>query len=82
MRANFIGSFTDVIQMLEKNPKADCSRLGVVCYASTSCANCRFRSARLLLKQQAAPQWLTEECRHDSSEECQELFAKAAGSTE
>jgi hypothetical protein len=48
----------------------------------TPCGNCRFRSARLLLKQQAAPQWLMEECRHDSGKECRELFANAAGSTE
>ncbi|HBI43364.1 MAG TPA: hypothetical protein DDY78_10990 [Planctomycetales bacterium] len=74
--------FYDVVEILEKNPKADCSQLGLVCYVVTPCGNCRFRSARLLLKQQAAPQWLMEECRHDSGKECRELFANAAGSTE
>jgi hypothetical protein len=72
----------DIVKMFEKNANADCSRLGVICYASNPCEYCRLRSARLLLKHQAAPQWLTEECRHDSSEECRELIAKAAGSTE
>jgi hypothetical protein len=72
----------DVIKILEKNPQADCSRLGLIAYALNPCENCRCDSARLLLKQQAAPQWLTEECRHDSSEECRELFANAAEPTE
>ena len=45
----------DVIKILEKNPEADCSRLGVIGYALTPCENCRFFAARLLLKQQAAP---------------------------
>jgi hypothetical protein len=72
----------DVNKVLEKNPQADCSRLGVICYALNPCEYCRLRSVRVLLKQQAAPQWLIEECRHDSSEECRELFTKAVGSTE
>jgi hypothetical protein len=72
----------DVNKIFEKNLEADCSRLGLIGYALTPCENCRCDSARLLLKQQAAPQWLIEECRHDSSEECRELFAKATGSTE
>jgi hypothetical protein len=72
----------DIVELFEKNANADCSRLGIICYVSNPCEYCRFRSVRLLLKQQAAPQWLTEECGHDSSEECRELFTKVAGSTE
>ena len=44
----------DVIKVLEKNPEADCSRLGVIGYALTPCETCRFYAARLLLNQQAA----------------------------
>jgi hypothetical protein len=72
----------DIVELFEKNANADCSKLGVICYASNPCEYCRLRSVRLFLKQQAAPQWLSEECRHDSGEECRELFAKAGGSTE
>ena len=53
----------EVIKVLEKNPEADCSRLGVIGYASTPCENCRFYAARLLRGQHAAPAWLIEECR-------------------
>ena len=48
----------DAIKVLEKNPEADCSRLGVIAYASTPCEHCRFRAARLLVNQQVAPEWL------------------------
>ena len=69
----------DAIKVLEKNPKADCSRLGVIAYASTPCEYCRFYAARLLLDQQVAPEWLKEECRHDSGEDCRALAAGSAG---
>jgi hypothetical protein len=69
----------DVIKVLEKNPEADCSRLGVVGYALTPCENCRFGAAQRLLKQRVAPAWLTEECRYDSGEDCRELVEKAGG---
>jgi hypothetical protein len=70
-----------VVEVLEKNAEADCSRLGIVAYASTPCENCRFDAARLLLNQRVAPEWLKDECRHDSGEDCRELAAKATGST-
>ncbi len=69
----------DAIKVLKENPEADCSRLGVIAYASTPCETCRFEAARLLFNQQAAPQWLKEECRHDSCEDCRELAAKVTG---
>lgn len=63
----------DVIKVLENNPKADCSQLGLIAYASTPCENCRCSAARLLHDQHIAPKWLTEECQHDSGEECRKL---------
>jgi hypothetical protein len=72
----------DVIKVLEKNREADCSRLGVICYALTPCETCRFDAARLLFNQQVAPEWLAEECQYDSGEDCRQLVHKAAGSTE
>jgi hypothetical protein len=71
-----------LIKVLEANPDADCSRLGVLAYASTPCESCRFHAARLLLDRRVAPDWLVEECRFDSSEESRELVEKASGSTE
>ena len=67
----------DVIQLLEKNSEADCSRLGVVAYALNPCEECRFDAARLLLNQRAAPDWLSNECQYDSGEDCRELVAKS-----
>lgn len=72
----------NAIEVLEKNPEADCSRLGIVAYALTPCENCRFHAARLLTKQRAAPGWLIEECRYDSGEDCRALVDKLTGSTE
>ena len=72
----------DVIKVLEKNPEADFSRLGIVSYALTPCENCRFYAARLLLNQHAAPAWLVEECWYDSGEDCRALVGTPTGSTE
>ena len=71
----------DVIKVLEKNPEADCSRLGVIAYALTPCEKCRYDAARLLHQRQLAPEWLKHECRHDSGKECRELVEKDTGST-
>ena len=56
----------DVIDVLEQNPTADPSQLGIICYAETPCEMCRFRAAELLAERQAAPSWLIAECRFDS----------------
>ena len=72
----------DVIKVLETYPEADCSRLGVISYALTPCENCRYHAARHLLKQNVAPEWLIEECRHDSGEDCRKSFLNAGESTE
>jgi hypothetical protein len=63
----------DIVKMLEANPEADCSRLGIIAYALTPCTNCRSDAARLLHRRHVAPEWLTEECRYDVSQECREL---------
>lgn len=68
----------DVIKVLEGNPDADCSRLGIITYASTPCERCRSRSVRLLHRHQVAPGWLTEECCFDSSGETRELVREIA----
>lgn len=68
----------DVIKVLESNPEADCSRLAVIAYGSTPCQNCRFYAARLLQKQEVAPEWLIEECRFDTEKDCRELFGGPA----
>lgn len=64
----------DVIKVLEKNPEADCSRLGVVAYALTPCSFCRHRVVKLLVSRKAVPEWMKAECRHDAEEECRKLF--------
>jgi hypothetical protein len=71
----------DVIKVLENNTMADCSRLGVLSYASTPCENCRFHAAHLLFDQRLAPQWLAEECRYDSSKDCRNFVGEVVGSS-
>ncbi len=66
----------DAIKVLDANPEADCSQLGVIAYASTLCELCRFSAARLLIGRHVAPAWLAEECRFDSNEQCRELVAQ------
>lgn len=63
----------DAAKLLETNPTADCSQLATTVYAMTPCENCRFFALRLLNGQQAIPQWMREECRHDSAEDCRKL---------
>jgi hypothetical protein len=67
----------NVTKGLEKNSQADCSKLGVISYALTPCANCRFDAARLLLNRRVAPGWLKEECQYDSDEDCRKLAESA-----
>jgi hypothetical protein len=63
----------DVTKILEQNSEADPTQLGVVVYALTPCENCRYHAAKLLFNHRACPEWLKEECRHDSAEERREL---------
>jgi hypothetical protein len=69
----------DVCKVLEKNAAADCSQLGVIVYASTPCESCRFDAIRLLHNQQFVPEWMKEECRYDSCEDCRKLVEKNIG---
>jgi hypothetical protein len=65
-----------VVKVFENNAQADCSQLGLICYALTPCDNCRFYAARILFRHEATPEWLAEECRHDSAEDTRNLVKK------
>jgi hypothetical protein len=58
--------FMSVVDVLEDNPDANAAELGIIGYASTPCGLCRNKFVKLLLRQNAAPDWLTEECRFDA----------------
>jgi len=62
------GLLSDVIEVLTQNGESDSSQLGIACYASTPCENCRYKAASLLAEKQVAPSWLIEECRFDAYE--------------
>lgn len=66
--------FKDATKILEDNPKADCSQLGVAAYALIPCSFCRYFAAKLLRDRQMAPTWLIEECRFDSEPDTRKLF--------
>lgn len=72
----------DVNKVLEGNSQADVSQLGVIAYALTPCENCRFFALRLLHNQKAVPEWMKEECRYDSGQDCRELVEKSGGINE
>jgi hypothetical protein len=65
----------DVIKLLEANPEADPSALGLIAYACTPCENCRRDAAHILYDSSLAPRWLIDETRFDSSRECPKLVA-------
>jgi hypothetical protein len=67
------GLLMDVNIVLEKNPEADCSKLAIIVHALTPCENCRFFAVRLLHSRQVIPEWMREECRYDSGEDCRQL---------
>jgi hypothetical protein len=60
----------DIKKILENNPDADPSRLGVIVYACTPCQNCRFDALKLLRSQNAVPPWMMDEIRFDANDEC------------
>jgi hypothetical protein len=68
----------DVTDILEENPKADCSQLGTLVYALTPCGNCRYSAAKVLCNRNVAPPWLAEECRFDSEEDTRKLFTESS----
>lgn len=68
--------FKDATKILEENPKADCSHLGVAAYALIPCSFCRYFAAKLLRDRQVAPPWLIEECQFDSEPDTQKLFVE------
>jgi hypothetical protein len=69
----------DLTKVLEQNESADCLRLGQIIYFHTPCESCRFYAAKLLNDRQVAPEWLTDECRLDSNEDCRSLFDPSSG---
>lgn len=69
----------DLLGFLEANPDSESSQLGVVVYKSSPCAICRGRAVELLVEEGVAPDWLLDECRDDSEEECRKLVAEHAG---
>jgi hypothetical protein len=52
--------------ILENNSDANAAQLGIIGYASTPCGFCREEFVQALLRQNAAPGWLIEECRFDA----------------
>lgn len=68
------GLLMDIVKILEENPQADCTRLGLVAYALNPCGKCRYYAARLLRDRQVAPTWLIEESRFDSEPDTRKLF--------
>lgn len=65
----------EATHVLENNPAADPSQLGLLAYAELPRSVCRKSAAKLLLARDAAPPWLAHECRHDAAEDIRALVA-------
>lgn len=66
-----------VLDLLQINPDADPSSLGLVLYTLNPCTNCRGAAVEILLDRGVAPAWLRTECRHDADQEIRERVATA-----
>ena len=69
---------SDIREILDHNPEADARDLGPIVYYHTPCANCRHDTVELLLKRDAAPAWLIQECRDDADDDTRKLVASAS----
>ncbi len=68
-----------VVEFLDMNPTANCSKLGVISYALNPCGHCRYSAVRLLVDRRAAPEWMADECRSDSYPAIRSLIASHDG---
>ncbi|HTN02056.1 MAG TPA: hypothetical protein VL132_09270 [Planctomycetaceae bacterium] len=66
----------DLLNVIEANPDSDSSQLGIAVYALSPCANCRNRAVELMVEEGVAPDWLLEECRDDSEEDCRKVVSE------
>jgi hypothetical protein len=57
------------------NPVVELATTMHFVYEHSPCSNCRRRAVQSLIAINAAPAWLLEECRHDSSEQTRALVA-------
>lgn len=72
---------TTVLDILEKNENAIADVLALWIYRWTPCALCRNHAAKLLFDRTNAPQWLGEECQHDSYTDTRELVSGVMSSS-
>jgi len=64
---------TDLLEVLDLNANSTSAELGLVIYGESPCAVCRANAVRLLVRDQATPDWLLEECRDDCEDEIRKL---------
>ena len=70
------GVLIELLHVLEENPNADSSQLGLIIYFQTPCELCRLRAVEQLREDGVVPEWLIRECRNDSGEDCRALVAE------
>ncbi|PQO45209.1 hypothetical protein [Blastopirellula marina] len=66
-----------VHDLLEENPNADVSRLGLWSYRHNPCSFCRESLVRLFSSRKNAPQWLREEARYDANQETRQVILES-----
>ncbi len=64
----------EVIKVLQENEEADPLELGLIVYHHTPCEYCRLKAVKILHARNRMPDWMRNECRHDSSEECRSFI--------
>jgi hypothetical protein len=63
----------DALKVVESQPEAECSPLGLLVYGESTCSQCRSFAVELLVDDGVAPAWLIEESRFDASSYCRKL---------
>ncbi|GER86259.1 hypothetical protein KDW_04210 [Dictyobacter vulcani] len=55
-----------ILKIFEQNPTKDCQQALIQLYERDPCAYCREKAVRLLTERQVFPDWMAQECLHDS----------------
>ncbi len=69
--------FMAVLAVLEKNPEADATTLGVAAYRNSPCGECRRAVVALMQARPLLPRWMQEECENDAVPEIRQLVRPA-----
>jgi hypothetical protein len=69
------GLVFDLVEVFQLNQVAESANAMLFVYEESPCSCCRYKAVKILVGTHSAPDWLVEECRHDSFEETRQIAA-------